>query len=120
VKAPPETIDEYIAQFDPPIRDLLQTVRNCIARCAPDAVEKISYGMPTFFQHGNLVHFAAMKHHLGFYPTASGISHFTKELKPYASSKGAVRFPYDQPIPYDLIEKITRFRVTENLEKKKK
>ncbi len=82
---------------------------------APQAVEKISYQMPTFYLHGNLVHFAAQKHHIGFYPAPSGIAHFAKELSAYKTSKGAAQFPLDRPIPYDLIRQITVFRVQENL-----
>lgn len=113
------TIDDYIAAFDAPTRERLSRVRGCIAKAAPEATEKISYGMPTFYLHGNLVHFAAMKHHLGFYPTSSGIACFTEELAPYVTSKGAVQFPYEGEVPYALIERITRHRVAENQAKRK-
>ena len=86
-----------------------------VREAAPDAIEKISYQMPTFYLNGNLVHFAAFKNHIGFYPTPSGISTFDDELDPYKRAKGSVRFPLDKPIPYDLIEKIVRFRVKENI-----
>lgn len=78
----------------------------------PDAAEKISYGMPTFWQGENLVHFAAMKHHLGFYPTPDVITRFAEELKPYKTSKGAVQLPYDQPLPRALIQAMVRYRLT--------
>ena len=114
-----KTIDAYIAGFDKPTQEILQKIRECIAKGARGATEKISYGMPTFYLNGNLVHFAAMKHHIGFYPTSSGIANFTKELASYVTSKGAVQFPYDRPIPYAIIEKITRFRMQENVTKGK-
>lgn len=109
------SIDAYIATFPPDIQALLETVRATIRAAAPDATEKISYQMPTFAQHGNLVHFAALKRHIGFYPTASGIEAFQQELSVYAGSKGAVRFPLHEPLPLDLISRIVRFRVAENL-----
>ncbi len=114
------TIDEYIAQFPPDIQQILQQVRAVIHESAPQATEKISYAMPTFYLNGNLVHFAALTHHIGFYPTPSGIDAFPEDLAPYRSTKGAVQFPLDQPIPYDLIRKVTKFRVEENLKKAKK
>lgn len=116
----PKTIDAYTAQFPPEVQALLETVRRCIADAAPDASEKMAYGIPTFFLVQNLVHYAAMKHHLGFYPTPSGILHFAAALKPYTTTKGAVHFPYDAPLPTDLIAQITRFRVKENLSAAKK
>jgi uncharacterized protein YdhG (YjbR/CyaY superfamily) len=88
-----------------------------IHAAAPEATEKISYQMPTFFLHGNLVHFAAFKHHIGFYPVPSGIEAFAAELAPYKRSKGAVQFPLDQPLPHDLITRIVDFRVAENRQK---
>jgi len=89
-------------------------LRAAIRAAAPDAEEKISYQMPTFALHGNLVHFAAHPHHIGFYPAPSGIAAFAEELAPYKSSKGAVQFPLDQPLPLDLIRRIVEFRVEEN------
>ena len=80
---------------------------------APGATEKISYGVPTFYLNGNLVHFGAQKNHIGLYPTSSGVNNFEKELKNYAHSTGAIRFPFDRPIPYALIRKIVKFRVKE-------
>lgn len=113
----PRTIDEYIAGFPPAVREILQKVRETVRQAAPDAEEKISYQMPTFALHGNLVHFAAFKHHLGFYPTPTGTAHFQKELAAYKGAKGSVQFPLDQPIPYALIRKIVKFRVKENRQK---
>jgi uncharacterized protein YdhG (YjbR/CyaY superfamily) len=111
------TIDEYIATFPADIQSLLAAVRATIRAAAPDAQERISYLMPTFAQQGNLVHFAAMKGYIGFYPTSSGVESFQTELAPYASTKGAVHFPFDQPLPLDLIRRITEYRVGENLKR---
>ena len=111
------TIDEYIAAFPDDIQQLLQAVRATIHAAAPDAVERISYGMPAFAQEGNLVYFAALKNHIGLYPTSSGIAAFQQEVSAYESSKGAVKFPKDQPLPLDLITKIVQYRVTENLDR---
>lgn len=110
-----QSIDEYIATFPPDIQALLETVRATIKAAAPGAEERISYQMPAFALHGNLVYFAALKDHIGFYPTSSGIAAFKDELAGYKSTPGAVRFPIDQPLPLDLISRIVRFRVTENL-----
>ncbi len=115
----PSSIDQYIAQFPEDIQQKLQEIRAVIHEAAPEATEKISYQMPTFFLRGNLVHFAAFKHHIGFYPVPSGIAAFEEELAPYKRSKGAVQFPLDQPIPTELISRIVQFRVAENLQKKK-
>ncbi|MDE3236943.1 MAG: DUF1801 domain-containing protein [Bacteroidota bacterium] len=116
----PATIDEYIATFPAPIQKLLQQVRHTIAAAAPGAEELISYRMPAFALQGVLVYFAAFKNHIGFYPTASGIAAFEKELAGYTKGKGSVQFPLDQPIPVALIQKIVAFKVQENLRKKKK
>ncbi|NTW09151.1 MAG: hypothetical protein HGA28_06245, partial [Anaerolineaceae bacterium] len=105
IKAP-ETIDEYIAGFPADIQVILQKIRKTIKDAAPDAQEAISYQMPTFKLHGNLVHFAAFKNHIGFYPVPSGIEKFKAELSVYKQGKGSVQFPLDQPIPYDLISRI--------------
>lgn len=111
-------IDRYIDQFPTETRDRLNTVREIVRRAAPNADETINYQIPTFQMHGkNLVHFAGYKHHIGFYPTPSGIEAFKKELKPYKPAKGSVKFPLKDPIPFDLIEKITTFRVREMTEK---
>jgi len=116
-QAPPKTIDEYIAGFPADIQKILQKIRMTIHKAAPDAQEKISYQMPTFYLKGNLVHFAAFQEHIGFYPVPSGIEKFKKELSVYKQGKGSVQFPLDQPMPYDLISKIVKFRVKENLAK---
>lgn len=109
------TIDEYIAMFPAETQSLLAELRATIRAAAPEAQEKISYQMPTFAQAGNLVHFAAHKEHIGFYPAPSAIEAFRAELAPFESSKGAVRFPIDRPLPLDLIRRIVEFRVAENL-----
>ncbi|GHS88169.1 hypothetical protein FACS1894201_09630 [Bacteroidia bacterium] len=107
------TIDEYIETFEPNIQKTLNEIRNFIKNEVPEATEKISYGMPTFYLNGNLVHFAAFKDHYGFFPTPSGIDAFEKELAPYRSGKGTLRFSIDKPIPWDIIKKVVQFRVTE-------
>ena len=116
-KVHPTTIDEYIAQFPDDVQPILQKVRAVIKDSAPGATEKISYQMPAFYLKGTLVWFGGHKHHIGFYPTGTGIEAFKKELSAYKSSKGAVQFPMDQPIPYELISKIVKFRVAQNLSK---
>ena len=115
----PTTIDEYIAGFPPQVREILENIRETIKKAAPQAGEAIKYRMPTFVLEGNLVHFAAFKHHIGFYPVPSGIEKFKAELSAYEQGKGSVQFPLDRPIPYDLIARIVRFRVEENLEKRR-
>jgi len=113
----PRNIDEYIAGFPRDVQEILEQMRLTIREAAPDAEETISYRMPTFTLKGNLVHFAAHKKHIGLYPTPSGIEKFEDELSAYRSSKGAVQFPLDRPIPFDLISEIVKFRVRENLER---
>lgn len=109
------TIDQYLAAQSPTIQKILERVRQTIQAGAPEATEMINYGIPTFkINHKNLVHFAVFKKHVGFYPAPSGITAFAKELAPYKSAKGSVQFPLDQPIPYELIKKIVKFRVKEN------
>lgn len=109
------TIDEYIARFPAETQALLAAVRATIRAAAPDAQERIAYQMPTFALKGNLVHFAAQKGYIGFYPTSSGIAAFKDELAAYTSTPGAAHFPFDQPLPLDLIRRITEYRVAENL-----
>ena len=111
------SIDEYIAQFPEEVQKQLKELRKVIKAAAPDAEERISYQMPTFRFNGNLVHFAAYKKHIGFYPTPGGIKPFENELLVYEVSKGTVRFPIDKPLPLDLISKIVKFRVAEDLKK---
>ncbi|MDD1700907.1 MAG: DUF1801 domain-containing protein [Methanoregula sp.] len=113
-------MDEYIAEFPKNVRDVLEELRGVIRESAPQAEEAISYGIPTFKLNGNLVHFAAFKNHIGFYPTPSAIDAFNKELSPYKQAKGTVQFPIDNPIPFDLVRKIVRYRVKENRESGKK
>lgn len=113
-------IDDYITTFPPAVQDRLQAVRKTIAATAPEATEAMSYGIPTFKLDGNLVHFAAFKEHIGFYPGASGIHQFEDQLKAYKTSKGTVQFPFSGEIPHALIAEITRFRMAENKEKKEK
>jgi uncharacterized protein YdhG (YjbR/CyaY superfamily) len=110
------SIDEYIATFPPELQAILQEMRATIKAAAPDAKEKISYQMPTFELKGNLVHFAAYQHHIGFYPVPSGIEAFEDELSAYKRAKGSVQFPLDKPLPLDLIGRIVQFRVAENLQ----
>lgn len=112
-----ETFDEYIIQFPTEIQEILQTLRKVIKDAAPDAKEKISYQMPTFVLHGNLVHFAAYKNHIGFYPAPSGIEAFKDELSQYKGAKGSVQFPIEKPLPYELISKIVKYRLVENIKK---
>ncbi len=115
----PTTIDEYIAGFPPDVQKILKKIRETIREAAPGAQETIKYRMPTFLLNGNLVYFAAFKNHIGFYPIPTGIEKFKKELSVYEQGKGSVQFPLDKPIPYDLITRIVKFRVKENLEKAK-
>lgn len=114
------SIDEYIADFSPEIQAILTKIREVIRAAAPDAKEKISYQMPAFELNGNLVYYAAFKKHIGFYPTAGGISAFQEELSGYKGAKGSVQFPLNKPIPYELIKRITEYRAAENQEKGKK
>ena len=113
------TIDEYIATFPKETQKILKDIRATIKAAAPDAEEKISYQMPTFFLKGNLIHFAAYKNHIGIYPTPNGIESFKKELSKYKGAKGSVRLPIDEPMPLKLISRIVKFRVSENLKKAK-
>jgi uncharacterized protein YdhG (YjbR/CyaY superfamily) len=113
----PATIDAYIDRFSPEIQEILQRIRAIVHEVAPEAKEKISYQMPTFYLNGNLVHFAAFQRHIGLYPTPSGIEAFDKELAPFKRAKGSVQFPLDQPIPYELIRRIVEHRVAESQKK---
>jgi uncharacterized protein YdhG (YjbR/CyaY superfamily) len=113
----PQTVDNYITSFPSEVQSILQQIRTTIQEIAPDTEEVISYQMPTYRMSGNLVHFAAFKNHIGFYPTPSGVEAFLDELAPYQHGKGSIRFPLDRPIPYDLIRNIVAFRVKEMLDK---
>jgi uncharacterized protein YdhG (YjbR/CyaY superfamily) len=108
-------VDSYIDQFPKGTRKKLRKIRETIKKAAPEAIETISYGIPTFKQKKNLVHFAGYEKHIGFYPTPSGIEAFKQELSEYEVTKGTVKFPLENPIPYDLIEKIVKYRVKENV-----
>ena len=108
-----KSVDEYIAWFPSDVQKILKQIRRTITQAAPGAEEAIKYGIPTFVLHENLVHFAAFKNHIGFYPTPSGIDAFRKKLSRYKGAKGSVQFPIDEPMPLALIEKITKFRVKE-------
>ncbi len=112
-------INEYISEFPEEIKEILEQIRETIRQAAPEAKEAIKYGMPTFVLNGNLVHFAAFKNHIGFYPAPSGIDAYIDELAAYRTGKGTIQFPINQPIPYDLIAKVVKFRVEENLRKRK-
>ena len=114
-----ETIDAYISSYDEVVQPILKELRRVIKEEAPDATEKISYQMPTFYLNGNLVHFAVQKNHIGFYPAPSGVAAFKEELTEYKTSKGAIQFQLTKPIPYELVRRIVRFRVEEAREKKK-
>lgn len=118
-KIPFDSIDDYIATFPEPTQKILQELRAVIHEAAPEAQEKISYQMPTFALNGNLVHFAAWKNHIGFYPAPSGEQAFRAELSAYETSKGSVKFPLDKALPLELIRKIVQFRLAENLRKRK-
>ena len=110
-------IDEYISTFPKNVQATLEALRQAIKEAAPNAEEAISYQMPAFRLNGVLVYFAAFKNHIGFYPTSSGVAEFKKELSQYEVSKGTIRFPLDKPIPLDLIKKIVKYRVKENMDK---
>lgn len=113
----PKNTDEYIASFPAAVQKKLAEIRAAIKKAAPQATETISYGMPAFMQDGMLVYFAAFKNHIGFFPTASGVANFTKEITQYNTSKGTIQFPLSEPLPVDLIKKIVAFRVNENVSK---
>jgi uncharacterized protein YdhG (YjbR/CyaY superfamily) len=112
----PKNIDEYISLFSPEVQTILEKIRVTIKEAAPEAQEKIGYRMPTFTLKGNLVHFAAFKEHIGLYPPVKGDEKLQAALAPYRGQKGNLKFPLDEPIPYDLIRSIVRFRVKEQRE----
>lgn len=113
------TIDDYIAGFPGDVQKKLNQIRNTIRKAIPKAEEAMKYGIPTYVLNGNVVHFGGFKNHIGFYPAPSGIVAFKKELSAYEGSKGAIKFPLDEPLPTSLIAKIARFRAAQNLEKTK-
>ncbi len=121
-----ETIDEYIAEYPAELQVIMQELREFIKKCVPEATERISWGMPTFYLQGNLVHFAMNKGYIGLYPGESGVSVFIDDLADYSTTKGSIHLPLNKPIPYDLINRIVEYRIDENkkivqerLEKKK-
>ena len=115
-----QNIDEYISLFPKDVKTMLESLRQTIRKAAPKAEEVISYQMPAFKQNSVLVYFAAFKNHIGFYPTSSGIAAFKEEISKYKNSKGAVQFPLDKKLPLGLVTKIVKFRVKEDLAKRKK
>src|SRR5436853_7430815 len=113
------SVDEYIKNFPKDVQRILEKMRDTVKKAVPGVVEGISYQMPTFKLNGKaLVYFAAFKSHIGFYPIPSGVEAFKKELSPYKKGKGSVQFPMDQPMPYDLVKRIVRFRAKQLLKKK--
>ena len=121
----PDNIDAYIALFEPKLQERMQTIRQCIREQAPEANERMAYGMPTFYYYGNVIHFACFTNHIGIFPGASGVEHFLPELGGYKTSKGTIQIPHSMELPLDLIRRIVLFRVEENreeglLKKKKK
>jgi uncharacterized protein YdhG (YjbR/CyaY superfamily) len=108
------TMDQYIKDFPPEVRRRLESIRKLVRKLAPEAREKISYRIPTFYLNGNLLHFAAFRNHIGFFPTSSGVRSFEKELSKYEHGKGSIRFPMDEDLPLKLMEKIARHRIREN------
>jgi uncharacterized protein YdhG (YjbR/CyaY superfamily) len=119
-RRPFKTMDEYIDSFPEDVQRILNEIRQSIKEAAPQAEETINYQIPTFALNGNLVHFAAFEHHIGFYPTPSGMEAFKKELSQYKGAKGSVQFPIDQPMPLSLIRRIVEYRVKENVERNQK
>lgn len=117
ISAKHKNVDEYISGFQPEIQVFLETMRSTIKKAAPETTEVISYNMPAYRQNGVLVYFAAGKNHIGFYPTTTPIRVFEEELKEYKTSKGAIQFPLDKPLPLKLITKIVAFRIQEDKEK---
>ena len=113
------SIDEYIGSFPEETQRILEEIRAVIKAAAPEAEEKISYQMPTFFLKGNLIHFAAFKNHIGLYPTPSGTEAFKDEIAKYKGAKGSIQLPIDKPMPLKIISRIVKFRVAENLQKVK-
>lgn len=113
----PISIEEYKLLFSKEVQQILEDIRNTIQQAAPNAEETISYNIPTFTLHGNLVHFGAFKNHIGFYPTPTATAKFKKELSFYEGAKGSIKFPLDEPMPLDLMTKIVKYRIKENLQR---
>jgi len=116
----PKDFDNYLDRFPKDVQQRLQKIHLTVKKAAPQAREKISYGIPAFTLNGMLVWFAAFKNHIGFYPRTSAIAAFKKELSAYKGAKGSVQFPFDKPLPLPLISRMVKFRVKENLNKAKK
>jgi uncharacterized protein YdhG (YjbR/CyaY superfamily) len=115
----PDTIDEYISRYPKDVQQILEKMRKTIRQAAPQAEERISYGMPAFYEDGILVWFAAFKEHIGFYPKPSAIAVFKNDLSKFEGSKGTIRFPIDKPLPLALVGRIVKFRIKQNQNKKK-
>jgi uncharacterized protein YdhG (YjbR/CyaY superfamily) len=115
-----KTVEEYFSTFPESTQNILEAIRKVIKGAAPQAKEVISYNMPAFKLHGVLVYYAAHKEHIGFYPTAAPIEIFKNELSAYKYSKGAIQFPIGEPMPFDLITRIVKFRVQADTEKANK
>ena len=113
------SVDEYILRFPKEIQGTVRKLRIAIKESAPNALEKISYNMPAYYQEGNIIYFSVFSKHIGFYPLPSGVKKFEKELSKYKQGKGSIQFPINQPMPYKLIQEIVKFRVKENLAKAK-
>lgn len=118
-QAAPATVQEYIAQFPADVQKSLRKLRATIKKAAPDAEERISYQIPGYFLNGRLVWFAGFKDHISFFPTGSGVSAFAGALRGYKTNKGTVQFKLDEPIPYDLVTRIVKYRVKENKAKRR-
>jgi uncharacterized protein YdhG (YjbR/CyaY superfamily) len=114
-----DTVEQYITGFPPDVQEILQKIRTIIKEEAPSATERIAYGMPTYTMEKNLIHFAGYARHIGLYPTPTGIDAFRDELAAYKNAKGSVQFPLSEPIPYDLIRRIARYRVAEQASQNK-
>jgi len=113
---PAASVSEYIARYPRPVQARLRRLRATIKKAAPGATERISYGIPSYVLGGNLVYFGAFEHHISFFPTSSGVRAFRREVAKYAGAKGTVRFAHDEPLPFGLVARITRFRARENAE----
>lgn len=113
----PSDVEAYISAFVPEVQAVLQQVRQVVCGAAPGAREVISYRMPALKQHGVLVYYAAFKNHIGFYPPVRGDARLEKAAAPYAGAKGNLRFPLDEPVPFELIRRLTEFRVRQDLAK---
>jgi uncharacterized protein YdhG (YjbR/CyaY superfamily) len=116
-RSAPGTIDEYIAAFSPEVQSILKKIRLTIRKAAPQAEEKISYKMPAFTLDGDLIYFAAFKKHIGVFPPVRGDEKLSKEIARYRGDKGNLKFPFDEPIPYELIKRVVKFRIKEQAER---